>query len=110
MPIYEYYCQEHKRFAVRQPMFDEREANCPECSKPAEPRLSTFNSRIAEPITLYQDLGRDKDGNHRGYQVQGWKADSGISPKPGEPLKAVKQVVKEEEDSINAQPKDGSIN
>lgn len=94
MPFYEFECLEHGRFTVRQPMSAEHTANCPDCGRLAERRFSC-NFRSAEPITLYQDLGRDKDGNHRGYQVQGWKADSGISPKRGQPYKTVKEVVRE---------------
>lgn len=76
-------------------MFAKHTANCPDCGMLAERRFScTFRS--AEPITLYQDLGRDKGGNHRGYQVQGWKADSGISPKRSKPYKTAKEVVREE--------------
>lgn len=80
-------------------MFDERKANCPVCGKPAEPRISSCSIRMAEPITLYQDLGKDSKGNHRGYQIQGWKADSGISHKPGEPYKTGKELVREEQNA-----------
>ena len=91
MPFYEFECLEHGRFTVRQPMFAEHTANCPNCGMLAERRFS-FNFRFAEPITLYQDLGRDSKGNHKGYQVQGWKADSGISHKPGEPYNTSREV------------------
>jgi len=97
IPIYAYECLEHGRFEVRQPMADDRKANCPKCSKSAEPRISACDYRFAEPITLLQELPRGK-----GYQVLGWKADSGISHKPGEPYKTAKQVEREEEDSRNA--------
>lgn len=78
-------------------MADERKADCPECGTPAEPRISACDYRFAEPITFLQELSGGK-----GYQVLGWKADSGISHKPGEPYKTAKQVQHEEEDSINA--------
>ena len=96
MPIYTYECLEHGRFEVRQPMFGERRADCSECDKPAEFRISPCDYRSAEPITILQDLGRG-----RGYQVLGWKADSGISPKQGQPYKTAKEVQREEEDSRN---------
>lgn len=91
MPIYEYRCLEHGRFSVRQPMFGERGADCPKCTKPAEPRMSTCAVRFAEPVTILQELPRG-----RGYQKIGWQADSGISPKPGQPYKTGKEVNKEE--------------
>ncbi|KKN29855.1 hypothetical protein LCGC14_0839840 [marine sediment metagenome] len=97
MPIYAYECLKHGRFEIRQPMFDERKADCSKCDKPAEPRISLCDYRFAEPITILQDLG----GN-RGYQVLGWKADSGISPKQGQPYKTGREVAHEEEDSRNA--------
>ena len=97
MPIYTYECLEHGRFEVRQPMSDERRANCLECGRIAEPRISACDYRFAEPITVLQDLGGGK-----GYQVLDWKADSGISPKQGQPYKTAKEVAHEEEDSRNA--------
>jgi len=78
-------------------MSDERKANCSKCGKPAEPRISACDYRFAEPITFLQELPGGK-----GYQVVGWKADSGISPKQGQPYKTAKQVQHEEEDSRNA--------
>ncbi len=97
MPIYTYECLEHGRFEVRQPMFDKRKADCLECNKPAEFRISLCDFRFAEPITILKDLG-----GSRGYQVIGWKADSGISPPPGQPYKTAVEVQHEEEDSRNA--------
>ncbi len=55
MPYYEYVCLEHNRFTVRQGMFDERVADCPECDKPAEFRISLSNFRVAVPFTLVED-------------------------------------------------------
>jgi len=95
MPIYEYRCPEHGRFSVRQPMFDERKADCPECGKPAEPRISVCSFRFAEPLTVYQDLG-GHGNRHRGYQEVGRIPDVGITPKSGQPYKTVKEVEKEE--------------
>jgi len=94
MLFYEYECQNHGRFTVRQSMFGEHMADCPDCGLPAERRFSC-NFRMAEPITLYQDLGNAPDGSHRGYQIQGWQADSGVSPKPGQPYKTSKEVYRE---------------
>lgn len=95
MPFYEYECPKHGRFTVKQPMSDVGRATCSECGKTAEPRISLSSFRFAEPITLYQDLGRDANGSHRGYQVQGWKADSGVSPKSGQPYKTADEVARE---------------
>lgn len=95
MPFYEYECQEHGRLTVRQPMFSEHKANCPDCGMLAR-RIFSVNFRMAEPVTLYQELPGGK-----GYQVVGWKADSGISPKPGQPYKTSREVQHEEEDSKN---------
>ena len=97
MPIYTYECLDHGRFEVRQPMLSEHKANCLVCGESAERRVSVSHIRFAEPITLLQDLGGGK-----GYQVLGWKADSGISPKQGQPYKTAKEVQHEEEDSRNA--------
>lgn len=88
--FYEYECSEHGRFLVRQNMLAERRATC-ECGKQAAHRISACNFRIAEPITLLQELP-----GGRGYQVLDWKADSGISPKPGQPYKTAKDVEREE--------------
>ena len=89
MPFYEFECQEHGRFTVRQSMFCKHKANCPDCGRPAERRFSC-NFRSAEPLTIYQELPGGK-----GYQEIGWKPDSGISPKPGQPYKTAKEVMKE---------------
>ena len=74
MPFYEYRCQEHGRFEVRQPMFSERVADCPVCGKPAEFRISMPRIRIAVPLTLYQELPHGK-----GYIEINKKADSSDS-------------------------------
>ena len=95
MPIYAYECLEHNRFEVIQSMFGERRANCPKCGKQAETRFSTFSLRSAEPITFLQELP-----GGRGYQVLDWKADSGISPKQGQPCKTAKEVAREEHQGV----------
>ena len=87
MPFYEYRCQEHGRFEVKQPIFDKHEANCPNCGKPAERRISLLSLRIAEPLTIYQELP-----NGQGYAEIDKLADSGISPKPGQPYTHNKEV------------------
>ena len=94
MPYYEYHCDEHGRFTVRQPMFDKHEANCA-CGKPAERRFSVARIRSAEPLTVLQDLGK-RDGQHLGYQKVDWIADSGIFPGRDQPYKTPEQVAKEE--------------
>lgn len=91
MPLYEYECLEHGKFSTFQPMFGERKATCPKCGKPAEARISACNCRFAEPVTFLQELPKG-----RGYKKLGWKADSGISPKPGQPFKTAKEVDREE--------------
>lgn len=96
MPFYEFECPLHGRLTVRQPMFSEHTANCPDCGLLAERRFSPANFRFAEPLTVYQDLG-----GHKGYQEIGWKADSGVSPKAGQAYKTPKQVDHEYEDSKN---------
>lgn len=98
MPFYEYECLEHGRFSIRQSMFGEHKANCPDCDVPAERRFSC-NFRFAEPLAVYQDLGGHGD-RHRGYQEIGWQADSGISPEPGQSYKTDKEVVREEHGGI----------
>ena len=90
MPFYEFECPKHGRFTVRQPMFSDHIANCPDCGMVAERRFSPTDFRFAEPIGFYQDLG---DGLCK--QI-GWKPDSGISPKQGQAYKTGKEVVKEE--------------
>lgn len=99
MPVYEYECSEHGRFSAIQPMSGERKADCPACSMPGEPRISLFNSRSAEPLTVYQDLGGRGD-RHRGYQEIGWSPDSGTHPAFGQPYKTAKEVVREEHQGI----------
>lgn len=83
-------------------MSAERKANCPECNKPADFRISLSNFRFATPLTIVQDLGNERDGSHRGYQVLDRKPDSGVSHKPGQPYKTAKEVAREEEDSMVA--------
>lgn len=95
MPFYEYNCQKHGRFTVSQSMFEKHEASCPECGKSAERRFSMPSIRFADPITVLQDLGKNPDGSHKGYQTLDWKADSGISPKPGQPYKTEKDLLRE---------------
>ena len=90
MPFYEYECSIHGRFLVRQPMFAERKATC-ECGEEAIHRISTCNFRIAEPLTVYQELPGNK-----GYQEIGWTADGGISPPKGQPMKTAKEVAMDE--------------
>ena len=96
MPFYEWSCPGHGRFLTRQPMSEERKADCPECHQPAEPRVSACSFRSAEPLVMLQDLGTYPDGSHKGYQEIGRRADSGISPKPGQPYKTGEQVKREE--------------
>ena len=56
MPFYEYKCQEHGRFEVRQPMFSDKVADCPKCGKPAERRISLpVVQKAREPITILQE-------------------------------------------------------
>ena len=95
MPIYEFECPKHGRVSVRQSMDSERRASCPECSIRAVPRMSACNFRFATPLTVYQELPAGK-----GYQEVGWKPDSGISPKPGQPYKTPKEVIKEEHGGV----------
>jgi len=74
MPFYEYRCQEHGRFEVRQPMFSDRVANCPKCGQPAEFRISLPRIRIAVPLILLQELPYGQ-----GYAEINKKADSADS-------------------------------
>lgn len=97
--LYDFNCPLHGRFTVKQSMFTEHTANCPDCGMLAERRFSCI-FRFAEPITVYQDLGRAPDGSHKGYATVGWKADSGLSPKPRQPYKTEKEVLKEEHGGI----------
>ena len=94
MPLYEYECPIHGRFTVSQPMFGKHEADCLVCQEPAERKFSCV-FRMADPVTVLQDLGKHPDGSHKGYQILDWKADSGISPKPGQPYKTAKEVERE---------------
>ncbi len=75
MPTYEYECQEHSRFEVRQPMSSELKATCPKCNKPAEPRISLSNFRMAIPLTVV-DNGK----------ILHYKPDGGSAPPPVEDL------------------------
>lgn len=45
-------------------MAGERKANCLECGKLAEPRISACNFRFAQPLTVYQELPHGQ-----GYEV-----------------------------------------
>jgi len=74
MPFYEYDCQKHGRFEVRQPMFSEKVADCPKCGQPAERRISLPRIRIAVPLTVLQELPHSE-----GYQVIDKKPDSADS-------------------------------
>lgn len=97
MPFYEYVCQKHGKFSVRQSMSSDKVADCPECNEPAEFRISLPNVRIATPLTILQDLGNEIDGSHRGYQVLDKRPDSGVSHKPGQPYKTAKEAKVEQE-------------
>lgn len=56
MPFYEYECQEHGRFEVRQSMFADKIADCPVCGRPAEHRISLpVLQKTREPITILQE-------------------------------------------------------
>ncbi|KKN74194.1 hypothetical protein LCGC14_0392800 [marine sediment metagenome] len=83
-------------------MDDRHNVSCPVCGQSAKVRVSRSSFRFAEPLILLQDLGNYPDGSHKGYQELGRRADSGISPKPGQPYKTAEQVAHEEEDSKNA--------
>ena len=78
-------------------MDDRHNAYCPVCKQPVILMVSNPTFRFAEPITILQDLG-----GGRGYKQIDWQADSGISPKPGQPYKTSREVAHEEEDSRNA--------
>lgn len=91
MPLYEYECEAGHRFEEFHSIEDRHNALCPMCKKPARLMISRSSFRFAEPLTILQDLGRGK-----GYQKVGWQADSGISPKPGQPYKTAKEVDREE--------------
>jgi len=91
MPTYEYECGGGHRFEQRHSMDDRHNASCPMCKQPVRLLISLSDYRIAEPITIYQDLG-----GGRGYKEIGWQADSGVSPKQGEPYKTAKEVEREE--------------
>lgn len=98
--FYDYHCQDHGRFTVRQAMFDKHEANCPICGESGERRYSAPSIRFAEPLTTLQDLGK-RHGHHLGYEKVGWIPDSGILPKPGQPYKTAKEVAREEYGGLN---------
>lgn len=91
MPLYEYECEGGHRFEEWHRIDDRYNATCSMCKKPVRLRISRSDFRFAEPLTILQDLGRGK-----GYQKIGWKADSGISPKQGQPYKTAKEVEREE--------------
>lgn len=95
MPLYEYECGSGHQFEEYHTMDNRHDAFCPVCDGPARLRISRPSIRSAEPITLLQELP-----GGRGYQVLDWKADSGISPKPGQPYKTAKEVQREEHGGI----------
>jgi len=95
MPFYDYECEGGHRFEQRREMDNRHDASCPVCEKPARLKVSLSSFRFAEPITVLQDLGNAPDGSHKGYETLDWKADSGISPKPGQPYKTAKEVERE---------------
>lgn len=66
MPIYEYECSEpeHGKFDKLQPIFGDHTATCPKCDGVARRVFSPPSIRIAEPITLCQELR-----NGQGYAV-----------------------------------------
>lgn len=94
MPLYEYECECGHRFEEFHGMDDRNNVVC-SCGKPTRLRISLSDLRFAEPLTILQDLG-----GGRGYKVIGWKADSGISPKLGQPYKTAKEVEREEYQGI----------
>jgi len=75
-------------------MDNRNKATC-QCGKPAKLRISSPNFRFAEPLTMLQDLG-----GGRGYKKIGWKPDSGVFPRPGQPYKTAKEVEKEKHGGI----------
>ena len=91
MPVYDYQCECGYRFEEYYRMDDRHKALCPICGRSAKLRISLTSFRFAEPITFFQELPGGK-----GYQETGWKPDSGILPKPGQPYKTAKEVEKEE--------------
>lgn len=99
MALYEYECNCGHKFDEFHSIDSRHGAICPRCGKPARLRISHSDFRFAEPITIYQDLGGRGD-RHRGYQEVGWKPDSGVSPKPGQPYKTPKEIAKEEHGGI----------
>lgn len=96
MPLYEYECEGGHRFEEFHSIDERHNGSCPMCKKPVRLLISLSGFRFAEPLTVYQDLGGHGD-RHKGYQEIGYKPDSGIGHKPGQPYKTAKQVAKEEE-------------
>lgn len=80
MPIYCYECRNQHKFEEFNSIANRHSASCPVCGEPGGVRIASPSIRIAEPITFLQELP-----NREGYKVLGWKADSGIAPKRGQP-------------------------
>jgi putative FmdB family regulatory protein len=80
MPLYEYVCKCGHRFDKQNSMENRHNVSCPECGSPARLKYSCPAIRMANPITFYQELPGGK-----GYQEIGWKPDSGLSHKIGQP-------------------------
>ncbi len=95
MPRYDYKCKCGHKFEEYHRIDDRHNAFCPVCKIPANLVVSPVNFRFAEPITLYQELS-----GGRGFQEIGWKADSGISPRPGRPYKTQHDIEMEEAGAI----------
>lgn len=75
MPLYEYVCNNNHKVEVLKKSEDRDNTTCPICNQVTSLQISKSNFRIATPISLF---------SHEGELI-GWKADSGISPKPGQP-------------------------
>ncbi len=54
MPFYEFNCEKHGRFEVRQPMESEHVSVCPTCGLVAQRRYSLLVTRVREPIMILQ--------------------------------------------------------
>lgn len=89
MPLYEYECECGNRFEGFHCIEDRHNVVCP-CGEPATLKISLSDFRFAEPLTILQDLG-----SGRGYKKLGWIADSGITPKLGQPYKTAKDLMRE---------------
>lgn len=93
MPLYEFQCPLCKEKFERFGRMTEKTLApvCPDCEVVTRQIPSLFALRFAEPLTVLQDLG-SRGGQHLGYEKIGWQADSGISPKPGQPYKTAKEA------------------